>query len=144
MDKFTIETLPPMKLPLVTRLYKAHYPAGKAKKDELTIVGYLNSSIVAVVRFRTIEEYRLLTGMLVIPEHQGYGLGHQLLKHCHSYELREGDFCFSYKHLISLYQQFDFHTVSNSELPNTLQALFTRYTRSGKALIPMQYKGYRK
>ncbi|ANU37706.1 hypothetical protein VSVS05_02628 [Vibrio scophthalmi] len=32
MNELRIETLDPIKLPLVSRLYKAYYPSGKAKK----------------------------------------------------------------------------------------------------------------
>ena len=82
MSAMQIEQLDPMKLPLVSRLYKSFYPSGKAKKDELTLVGYMENQMAAVVRFRTIEQYRLLTGMLVVPDFRGQGLGHELMCYC--------------------------------------------------------------
>ncbi|WP_084715804.1 GNAT family N-acetyltransferase [Vibrio galatheae] len=134
-----IETLDPIKLPLVSRLYKAYYPSGKAKKDELTITGSIENQLVAVVRFRTIEQYRLLTGMLVTPDHRGAGLGHQLMAHCTEQVLSEQDFCFAYAHLEAFYTQHGFKTIEVELLPNSLKGLFDRYSLK-KTLIPMQFQ----
>ena len=141
MSVLTIETLDPIKLPLVARLYKQYYPSGKAKKDELTIVGYEQANMVAVVRFRNIEEYRLLTGMLVVPERREQGLGHQLMAHCREQVLTANDFCFAHQHLESFYAQHGFTTQQEQDLPNSLKQLFQRYSNSGKKLVAMQYQG---
>jgi len=133
-----IEQLDPMKLPLVSRLYKLFYPSGKAKKDELTFVGYLENQLVSVVRFRTIEQCRLLTGMLVVPDFRDKGLGHELMAYCSEHVLTGGDYCFAYQHLESFYSQHGFTTIEHQELPNALKSLFERYTRT-KALVPMKY-----
>ncbi|WP_081305546.1 N-acetyltransferase [Vibrio coralliilyticus] len=133
-----IETLDPIKLPLVSRLYKAHYPAGKAKKDELIIVGSIDQQIVSLVRFRNIEQYRLLTGMLVIPEHRGSCFGHQLMGYCAQHVLLEHDFCFAYAHLETFYAQHNFKTIDASQLPNSLKGLFERYSLK-KQLVAMKY-----
>ncbi len=133
-----IETLDPIKLPLISRLYKAHYPSGKAKKDELTIVGTIEQQIVSLVRFRNIEQFRLLTGMLVIPEHRGSGLGHQLMGYCAQHVLSERDFCFAYAHLETFYVQHNFETIDASQLPNSLKGLFERYSLK-KQLVAMKY-----
>lgn len=138
MSAMQIEQLDPMKLPLVSRLYKSFYPSGKAKKDELTLVGYTDSQMVAVVRFRTIEEYRLLTGMLVVPGFRGQGLGHDLMCYCLLHVLAEGDYCFAYQHLEGFYEQHSFKTINCQELPNSLKGLYERYTRT-KMLVPMKY-----
>ncbi|OLQ89960.1 GNAT family N-acetyltransferase [Vibrio ponticus] len=139
MRQLRIETLDPIKLPLVARLYKAHYPSGKAKSNELTIAGYLEHQLACVVRFRPIEQYHLLTGMLVVPELRELGLGHQLLNHCQTEVCNTNTYCFAYPHLENFYQQHGFATISADTLPNSLNQLFTRYTGSGKALIPMHY-----
>ncbi|WP_159656101.1 GNAT family N-acetyltransferase [Vibrio atypicus] len=141
MSVLTIETLDPIKLPLVARLYKQYYPSGKAKKDELTIVGYEQANMVAVVRFRNIEEYRLLTGMLVVPEQREKGFGHQLMAHCREQILTANDYCFAYQHLESFYTQHGFITQQEQQLPNSLKQLFQRYSNSGKKLVAMQYQG---
>ncbi len=140
MRQLRIETLDPIKLPLITRLYKAHYPAGKAKSNELTIVGYLEQQLTTVVRFRPIEQYQLLTGMLVAPEWRQLGLGHQLLEHCQNTVCNELTYCFAYPHLESFYQHHGFMTIAPDELPNSLKQLYARYTGSGKSLIPMHYQ----
>ncbi|KJY86332.1 acyltransferase [Vibrio neptunius] len=138
MSPMQIETLDPIKLPLVSRLYKAHYPSGKAKKDELTIVGTIEQQIVSLVRFRSIEQFRLLTGMLVLPEHRGSGLGHQLMGYCVQHVLSEHDFCFAYSHLETFYAQHNFKTIDASQLPNSLKGLFERYSLK-KQLVAMKY-----
>ncbi|OAM98917.1 acyltransferase [Vibrio europaeus] len=138
MSPMQIETLDPIKLPLISRLYKAHYPSGKAKKDELTIVGAIDQQIVSLVRFRNIEQYRLLTGMLVLPEHRGIGLGHKLMGYCAQNVLSEHDFCFAYAHLETFYAQHNFKTIDASQLPNSLKGLFERYSLK-KQLVAMKY-----
>ncbi|WP_070970474.1 GNAT family N-acetyltransferase [Vibrio sonorensis] len=139
MHELRIETLDPIKMPLVTRLYKSHYPSGKAKSNEKTIVAYNNNTLIGVVRFRPIEQYQLLTGMLVVPEHRGKGVGHELMKHCRHQVLDTDVYCFAYQHLESFYSQHGFTTIEAEALPNNLNQLFNRYTRSGKCLIPMHF-----
>lgn len=140
MSHLTFEILDPIKLPLVSRLYKAHYPSGKAKKDELTVVAYKESKMVAVVRFRSVEQFRLLTGMLVIPEYRAQGVGHELLNYCQQQILKQDDFCFAYEHLEEFYGTHGFETVEMTQLSNSLKMLFERYISSGKKLIAMKYR----
>lgn len=140
MSKLTFQTLEPIKLPLVTRIYKAHYPSAKAKKNEVTIVGYENNMIVAVVRFRPLEQLQLLTGMLVVPTHRGTGVGHQLMNHCRNTILNERTYCFAYAHLETFYQQHGFHTIDSEVLPHHLKQLFNRCINGGKSLIPMHFQ----
>lgn len=139
IGSLTIEPLDPIKLPLVARLYKAHYPSGKAKKDELTLAGYHQKQIAAVVRFRSVDQYRLLTGMLVVPECRQQGFAHQLMAHCQQQVLQQGDYCFAYAHLEGFYAQYGFISLEGSELPNPLNSLFERYSRS-KNLVAMRYQ----
>ncbi|KHD23496.1 acyltransferase [Vibrio caribbeanicus] len=140
MSSLTIDVLDPIKLPLVARLYKQYYPSGKAKKDELTIVGYWEQQLAAVVRFRSIEQYRLLTGMLVVPDQREKGLGHQLMDYCQDKVLTGLDYCFAYQHLESFYAQHGFVLIEESALPNALRQLFIRYSASGKKLVAMHYQ----
>lgn len=139
MSVLTIASLDPIKTPLIARLYKAHYPSGKAKKNELTIVGYKLNRIVCVVRFRPIEQFQLLTGMLVVPEHRGEGYAHQLMSYCRQHTLSEATYCFAYSHLEPFYQKHGFATIEQQALPNSLKCLYQRYVKSGKDLIPMHY-----
>ncbi|WP_394243676.1 GNAT family N-acetyltransferase [Vibrio astriarenae] len=138
MAMLDIELLDPIKLPLVTRLYKQYYPS-KPKRDELIYVGYHQKQLCAVVRFRTIERYRLLTGMLVSPQYQGKGFGHQLLKYCEHNILTQADYCFAYEHLEAFYRAHGFETVIADDLPGALKGLYLRYTSSGKKLVAMQF-----
>ena len=134
-----IEVLNPIKLPLIKRLYKAHYPAGRAKRDELIITASIDNSIVALLRMKTVEKSRLLTGMLVVPEYRGTGVGEALLEHCTSKVFNDGDYCFAFSHLENYYAQHGFKTIESTELPNSLKMAYLRYVESGKDLIPMQF-----
>ena len=134
-----IEVLNPIKLPLIKRLYKAHYPAGRAKRDELIITASIDNSIVALLRMKTVEKSRLLTGMLVVPKYRGTGVGEALLEHCTSKVFNYGDYCFAFSHLENYYAQHGFKTIESTELPNSLKMAYLRYVESGKDFIPMQF-----
>ncbi len=138
-NSLIIEVLNPIKLPLIKRLYKAHYPSGRAKRDELIITASHEGSIVALLRMKSVENYRLLTGMLVVPEYRGTGVGNALLTHCKNKVFTDGDYCFAFMHLETYYSQHGFKTIDSSELPNSLKMAFQRYVDSGKDLIPMQF-----
>jgi N-acetylglutamate synthase-like GNAT family acetyltransferase len=139
MPELKFGHLDPIKLPLLKRFYKQHYPSTKPKSDELSIVAYIDFSMVAVVRFRPIAEYRLLTGMAVDESQRGEGIGSQLLNYCLNEVLAKNDFCFSYPHLQNFYEQANFKKIDIEELPNDLRTLFLRYSQNGKDLIPMQF-----
>ncbi|EKO3698330.1 GNAT family N-acetyltransferase [Vibrio metschnikovii] len=132
-----VETL---KLPLIKRFYKQHYPSAKPKSDELIISAYENHHIKAVVRFRSIADYRLLTGMAVVSEERSKGIGQALLIYCKKNILKHNDYCFAYPHLTSFYTLGNFYTQRPDQLPAELRTLLTRYQASGKSLIPMIYK----
>lgn len=138
-DSLIIEVLNPIKLPLIKKLYKAHYPAGRAKKDELIITVCSEGSILALLRMKTIEASRLLTGMLVVPQARGTGVGKALLAHCEENIFRPGDYCFAFMHLESYYSLYGFKAIDSSALPNSLKMAYQRYVDSGKDLIPMQF-----
>jgi len=139
MPNLKFEQLDPIKLPLLKRFYKQNYPSTKPKSDELIIVAYDQHTMVAVVRFRPIANYRLLTGMAVNETNRGSGVGTKLLLHCQQHILEGNDFCFSYSHLQHFYQQAQFKKIDKEALPAELKDLFERYSTSGKDLIPMQF-----
>ncbi|WP_238925528.1 MULTISPECIES: GNAT family N-acetyltransferase [Vibrio] len=112
----------------------------KVKKNERVVVGYQQQTIIAIVRFRPIEQYTLLTGMLVVPDHRQQGIGQQLLSYCATEELNSNCYCFAYQHLETFYQQGGFHAIESEQLPSSLRQLFLRYITNGKKLLPMQYK----
>ncbi|ACY50324.1 predicted acyltransferase [Vibrio antiquarius] len=120
-------------------MYKAHYPSGRAKKDELIITASHKGEIVALLRLKTVDRSRLLTGMLVIPTLRGTGIGEELLRYCKNNVFIDGDYCFAFTHLESYYSKHGFKTIDCSELPHPLKMAFQRYVDSGKDLIPMQF-----
>ncbi|MEZ8107242.1 GNAT family N-acetyltransferase [Vibrio cortegadensis] len=141
MSEVKIEQLDPIKIPLIKKLYKDHYPSAKAKKSELIITISESNQLSGVVRFREIEHFRLLTGMLTIPKKRGMGLANKLMAHCKSNILTRSDYCFAYNHLELFYQKHCFIRVEVDDMPNSVKCLFLRYVNSGKDLIPMQFVG---
>jgi N-acetylglutamate synthase-like GNAT family acetyltransferase len=139
MVNLEFEKLDTLKLPLVQRFYKSHYPATKPKKNELVIVARRSGDICAVVRFRPIEQFQLLTGMVVNEQYRRQGIGHQLLNYCQQDMISNQVYCFAFTWLASFYQQHDFRTIDIEQLPNSLYILFQRYQNSGKSLVPMKY-----
>lgn len=139
MSTLHFETLPPIKIPLIKRFYKQHYPGTKPKSDDLIITAYETHYMVAVVRFRHVANYRLLTGMAVAEDKRYQGLGSQMLKYCQNTVLGNTDYCFAYQHLTPFYERYGFHSIATQELPAELKTLYLRYTEHGKSLIPMRY-----
>lgn len=139
MPTLHFEHIDPIKLPLVKRFYKQHYPGTKPKSDELIIAGYTGQAMSAIVRFRQVAQYRLLTGMAVDGHLRGQSIGSQLLTYCQQHVLQDKDYCFAYPHLERFYQQAAFKTIDAAKLPAELHSLFNRYSASGKDLIPMQF-----
>lgn len=139
MDELQFQRLDPVKIPLIKRFYKQHYPSGKARKDDEIYTASLRGNLCAVVRFRSVDRYRLLTGMAVDSSLRHQGIGSQLLIYCQQNTLSQGDYCFAFEHLASFYRQHGFQVVTQELLPNTLKNLLLRYLSGGKSLIPMQY-----
>lgn len=139
MNQIHISQLDPIKLPLVQKLYKAFYPSAKPKKNELILVAYAEKELAAVVRLRSVEEFRLLTGMLVIPKFRGLGIGKELLTYCQNKVLSEGDFCFAYPHLENYYSEHGFSNEDAGALPDILKKMYARYTINGKQLTAMKF-----
>ncbi|SHO58029.1 GNAT family N-acetyltransferase [Vibrio quintilis] len=140
MNQLLFEQLDPIKIPLIQRFYKQHYPAGKAKKDELVIIAKDSQHhICAAVRFRNISPYQLLTGMTVATEKRQQGVAHQLLTFCEQQILNEQVYCFALPYLEDFYRAHHFRSQKADELPGLVHTLYQRYTRQGKQLVPMKY-----
>lgn len=139
MNSLVIKNLEPLRLPLLKKIYKSHYPSTKIKAGERIIVAEQSSKIVGVVRFREIDKWQLLTGMLVIPEVRNQGIASQLLRFSQSNILHNKVYCFAYEHLEQLYSAHGFTTIQLQDLPSALAKLYLRYTQTGKPLIIMQY-----
>ncbi|UJF19194.1 GNAT family N-acetyltransferase [Vibrio sp. SS-MA-C1-2] len=143
-DKFSdyrFHLLEPLRFPLVTRLYKNHYPAGKPKKDETIWIGESNKGIVSAVRYKRVtDSIQLLTGMLVIPELRGEGVADQLLIATKSVTEEKICYCFAYRYLVPLYQRHQFVEINAEQLPPELASRFHSYCQSGKDLVPMIYQ----
>ncbi|OBT12027.1 acyltransferase [Vibrio sp. UCD-FRSSP16_10] len=140
MKTLTIKELDPIRIPLLKKLYKSHYPSTKIKGGEYILVAEVDTKITGVVRFRTIDKWQLLTGMMVIPEARHQGIASQLLTYSQKHRLDNNVYCFAYQHLQPLYEAHGFQHIAVDTLPATLNKLYTRYIQSGKPLIAMQYR----
>jgi len=139
MNNVIIEELDPIKLPLVKRFYKEHYPSGRANRSELIFTLSIDNTLQGIVRFKTIERFRLLTGMVINTSNRGTGLGHALMEFCRVNTLTSADYCFSFRHLESFYAAHGFKAIETENLPSELKNLYERYCKSGKDLIPMHF-----
>jgi N-acetylglutamate synthase-like GNAT family acetyltransferase len=139
MTDIHFERLEPIKLPLVQRFYKNHYPQSKANRSEMVIVGYNHGIICAAVRLKCIEKHRLLTGMAVDSSMRSRGVGTSLLNYCQQTILTNNVYCFALNSLENFYQKNRFMVINPDQLPNSLKMLYQSYTRNGKALTPMQF-----
>lgn len=139
MSQIHYQQLNPIRLPIINKLYKDFYPAGKAKRDEVLWVGESQQGVICCVRFKNIGELQLLTGMLVKPEYRGQKIATQLLQHAIPQINQKPCYCFAFKELEVLYQHVGFITLEPQQLPHDLQQRFERYCNSGKKLIPMHY-----
>ncbi|WEM42162.1 GNAT family N-acetyltransferase [Photobacterium sp. DA100] len=139
MSKLRFHQLEPLRFPLINRFYKAYYPAGKAKKDEVIWIGENNKGIQACVRFKQFDSYQLLTGMLVHPELRAQGHGMALLEASKEQLEASQCYCFAFSYLETFYQSSGFVVVTDSDLPEPLRSRIERYRQSGKSLTPMLY-----
>ena len=139
MSKLRFHLLEPLRFPLINRFYKAYYPAGKAKKDEIIWIGEDNKGIQACVRFKQFEDFQLLTGMLVHPDLRSQGQGAALLTACKTQLSAQPCYCFAFSYLESFYQSAGFVTLEDNQLPESLRTRINRYRQSGKSLTPMLY-----
>nr|WP_159063746.1 GNAT family N-acetyltransferase [Thaumasiovibrio occultus] len=140
MLKLSFHHVAPVQLPLVNKLYKSHYSAGKANKSDTIWVAKNEAEWCATVKFNPIEEGYFLSGLLVVPEYRGQGVGEALVQHVLT-EFNSTCFCFAYSYLEAYYTQLGFITVTEGSLPLALQQRFDRYTKvGGKSLMAMKYQ----
>lgn len=139
MNERIYRQLDPIRLPLVNKLYKDFYPAGKAKRDECIWVAEDNNRIIASVRFKLIDDVQLLTGMLVLPEYRLKGIANELIQATYSQIQQKTCYCFAFQELENLYQKSGFDTIEIEKLPYNIKQRFLRYANSGKKLIPMVF-----
>ncbi len=139
LDKINIRQLDAIRLPLLKKLYKQYYPSAKPKSDETIYTVEYQNQIIATLRLRPIGQYRLMTGMLVLPTYRQLGIGGALLTYCKENVFTGNDYCFALSHLGDYYQQYGFNIVAAEALPNDVRTLLLRYTGTGKDLIPMSF-----
>ncbi|WP_087017478.1 GNAT family N-acetyltransferase [Thaumasiovibrio subtropicus] len=126
-------------VPLANKLYKDHYPAGKANKADRLWAVKENSTWLGLIKYRDYERFTFMSAMLVVPERRGEGIASELIKASIS-SCNLDVYCFAYEHLERLYVKNGFKVIDKSLLPNDLATRFVRYTeQGGKKLLPMQY-----
>ncbi|MEZ9527254.1 GNAT family N-acetyltransferase [Enterovibrio norvegicus] len=128
-----------MRFPLVARFYKAYYPSGKPKKDEIIWTVESPQGICGAVRFKQFETFQLLTGMLVTPELRRKKLGDALLVSCKEQIEAMQCYCLAFSYLTPLYEAQGFKVIEANALPEQLRGRYASYCNSGKNLIPMKH-----
>lgn len=123
--------------PLVKPFYKQFMPHARVNRSEKIAVLRLNNTIVACARLRPIEEFELLTGMLVHPDLRGQGIGHQLLAGMQE-RLTEGrTFTFAFSHLADFYARHGFAVTGRA--PDEILQRFQAYQAQGRDIVLMAY-----
>ncbi|WP_413114097.1 GNAT family N-acetyltransferase [Thaumasiovibrio sp. DFM-14] len=139
MLKLSFQSLDPIQTPLANKLYKEHYPSGKANKSDNLWIAKHHQQWIGVIKYRSYDSYLFMSGMLVIPTWRHNGIAERLLSASID-NVTVPVYCFAYAHLKALYNKAGFDETCSSHLPNELRQRFERYTSSGKkVLIPMRY-----
>ncbi|WP_261816241.1 GNAT family N-acetyltransferase [Vibrio gallicus] len=138
MHNLSITEMDPIRLPLLRKVYKQHYPSTKVKAGDKIFIAEHNSQLIGAVRFRHIEQWRLLTGMVVIEKYRGRGVASSMLKALRPTQLDQDVYCFAYTHLTKMYAVHGFVTIDPQQLPGSLKGLYCKYSQS-KSLSCMQY-----
>ncbi len=139
MPKLQFVTIDPIQTPLVNKLYKDYYPAGKANKSDRIWIVKDHTTWVGSVKYRDYDEFTFMSAMLIVPDRRGQGIAQQLLTQS-LINNKVNIYCFAYSYLENLYRNAGFKVIESTHLPASLKQRFERYTQHGrKTLIPMQY-----
>jgi len=111
---------------------------GGIADDDVVFVAHVDGQPVGLVR-RSIEcGLAMLRGMQVAPEHQGQGIGRQLL-HAFVEDLPSIDcYCIPYAHLPHFYAQGGFALLDESVTADFLRARLERYRAEGLEVVVMR------
>lgn len=122
----------------VKAFYRQFMPYARLNRKEAIAVFQLSTTqIVASVRFRSIGETLLLTGLLVDPTFQGMGLAKLIINKTCSQLDEKPIYLFTEAPLVGFYQCNGFMQIQQG--PNNIMQLLLKYQKQGKPLLLMQY-----
>ncbi len=128
-----------LRLPLLHKLYKINYPAGKPKGKEDVIILENNNNILGSMRIKNYDDCHFLTGMMIIEEMRGKQLGTYLLNELSNFISLDCCYCLCEPSLSAFYLKNGFNYVIDN-IPFVILSKHERYSRSGKKLDILIYK----
>lgn len=136
----TVSLIDKLRLPLLHKLYKANYPAGKPKGKEDIIILEEKKSMIGAMRIKHYENCDFLTGMMIIETKRGNQLGNFLLQALPSYMKTKDCYCFCESPLLPFYLKNGFFPKKVDSLPSVIKEKHNRYSNQGKKLEVLLYK----
>lgn len=122
----------------VKAFYRQFMPYARLnRKEAIAVFQTEDKLIVASVRFRTMGECRVLTGLLVSPLARELGLATRLLNKACPYIATKPIYLFAEADLVLFYQGCGFKFINQG--PNDIEQLLIKYQLQGKPLLVMQY-----
>jgi N-acetylglutamate synthase-like GNAT family acetyltransferase len=120
----------------VNQFYKKQKHKGSASGDERVFIIEYGEAIIAAVRLVPHDDYYWLRSLYVEQTLQGQSLGSQLLSFV-QVNIHTAIYCFPYLHLEHFYQQAGYVFVAESDMPQSIRQLYTRYNRKGQGILAM-------
>ena len=133
MEEFIVESLEPIKYPLVNKFYQEFKVRGRAKSHDLVWVLKQGSQILAVAKVVPVEQYSLLSGVFTHPNWRGKKLATQLVKTIIASHTKP-IYTFAYTHLSTWYHSLGFKP---DKAQAELAALFLAYRQQGRDICCM-------
>ena len=144
MSAYLIDELPVIQYPLVNRFYRQEsYSAKAGRCDTVFVVRYQHQIVAAVILVSYPQQRYFMRAMVVGESFRGQGVGTLLLRHIQPWLVRllsQGGhcYCFPFAGLQTFYEQGGFHLCSVTQLPESLQGAYCRYSQH-RSLLIMQF-----
>lgn len=130
-----IRSLEPFKTPLVNKFYDKHGARGRANKQDIVWVAYVEFEIIAACRIQCRDGSLFLSTLLVDPHWRKQGVAKKLLLVLLSKQ-QEAVFTFAYQSLIDFYRSVGFNYVLTLPLP--ISTLFKVYEQRNIVALQCQ------
>lgn len=134
----TFQWLAPEQFNHVKAFYKQYMKQAMPNSKERIAVLTEQQAIVAAVKLRRLGQYSFVTGLIVQPEKQGQGLGHQLMAAITPQLIAHQCFIFAVSDLQRFYQQHHFSLCLHA--PNEIKQQFLKYQAKQADLQLLQYQ----
>ena len=120
----------------VNQFYRRQKHKGSASGDERVFIIEHDTQIIAAVRLVPYDGYYWLRSLYIEQSLQGKTLGSQLLNYV-DHKIQRPIYCFPYLHLEHFYKQAGYDFVQETQMPQSILQLYTRYNRKGQGILAM-------